>query len=948
MDIEELLSHRPYVRALARSLVKDDARADDLVQQTWLTAMEKPPRHSRSLRAWLGAVVRNLARTQNRSEWRRARYEKNQVPGTALPTPEATLERAAWHKRLVEAVMELDEPYRTTVLLRYFEELDSNEIAQAQGVPAATVRTRLRRGLARLREKLDRETEGGRATWVPALMLLAQPPPAPAPAPAPTSAWMVPAAALVGMLGVGVWWLVQLVENPSDENPRSATVWEAPTTPLGPNEPLTLPDPVIGHQLEVLVLEDGRPAPGAAVVVERTAVHPWRDTPAGPWSRVRREVTQGDGRAWFSGLPDGYVRVAAWKPGRARTVEYAWLPLTISYAVVVDLDEEQPLRLEVVDAERGAAIAGAWIGCSQEPAPDTFRTGPDGVATITGLALGATAQLRIAADGFTERTVRARAGRIELEPADRTVRWPILPPVPPPGPVEFRRDGVSGFGAIEGGSLVAHELPRGTWPEHEAHVAGAVVARVEAERGVEQGPAIRFEVPQLLQVSLADAGPIVGFPLRLQNRESGEPVSEVRTDGRFLRSNEEPVRLAYRERGATRWLPLRDVTTGEVTVRLPEACRIRITGAIPDRLAVYVERERYEPLRRDGSLELELRPHPGRTHARIDLLAHGFVALQRAFDLREPGAYEWAVDFTRAAPLELRVRGRVGELVLADPRSGEVRRRGPWWFRLEPGPDGIIRESMVPPGVHVVRDLVRGVTSAPFEAPARLILDLEAAVPWVKGRVVAHAGLARESTRLEAIPGGLIEVAKDGSFRFPWPGPCELHARLGDANERVLLDRPSEGVRLALTPVAALRVRAPAAVGRLIARGEDGRAIRVESRDGLRFEDLPPGRYDLWFDLPGFVPLERRGIDLVEGDNALAIECDAGATLRVTAPGRIPVTVRVQSLEEPWYVRTGHEVVAGIGPGRFRVTVWDRFTGLQLYRGEIASAGRGEIPLAFD
>ncbi|MHC4847576.1 MAG: sigma factor, partial [Planctomycetota bacterium] len=34
MDIEELLSHRPYVRALARSLVKDQARADDLVQQT--------------------------------------------------------------------------------------------------------------------------------------------------------------------------------------------------------------------------------------------------------------------------------------------------------------------------------------------------------------------------------------------------------------------------------------------------------------------------------------------------------------------------------------------------------------------------------------------------------------------------------------------------------------------------------------------------------------------------------------------------------------------------------------------------------------------------------------------------------------------------------------------------------------------------------------------------
>ena len=113
MDIEKLLSHRPFVRSLARSLVRDDARADDLVQETYLTAMKNPPRHSRSLRAWLGAIVRNLARTQNRSEWRRTKHERIRPTKEAeigvrpLPSPEDTLEKAAWHQRLVQAAMQL-------------------------------------------------------------------------------------------------------------------------------------------------------------------------------------------------------------------------------------------------------------------------------------------------------------------------------------------------------------------------------------------------------------------------------------------------------------------------------------------------------------------------------------------------------------------------------------------------------------------------------------------------------------------------------------------------------------------------------------------------------------------------------------------------------------------------------------------------------------------------
>ena len=63
-----------------------------------------------------------------------------------------------------------------TLLLRYFEDLDSKRIAEMQGVPAATVRTRVKRGLERLRSRLDEKTDGGRRAWMAGLILLAKPP----------------------------------------------------------------------------------------------------------------------------------------------------------------------------------------------------------------------------------------------------------------------------------------------------------------------------------------------------------------------------------------------------------------------------------------------------------------------------------------------------------------------------------------------------------------------------------------------------------------------------------------------------------------------------------------------------------------------------------------------------------------------------------------------------
>jgi RNA polymerase sigma-70 factor (ECF subfamily) len=157
---QQLQTHAKALRALARDLVGEQD-ADDLAQETALQALRAPPARPGPIAAWLAAVARHLASKHRRANVRRARREAAAARVEALPSPADEVATAETFRRLTTAVASLPEPYQSTLLRRYLQEQEPVAIATATATPLATVKSRLQRGLAMLRERLERDSGGG-------------------------------------------------------------------------------------------------------------------------------------------------------------------------------------------------------------------------------------------------------------------------------------------------------------------------------------------------------------------------------------------------------------------------------------------------------------------------------------------------------------------------------------------------------------------------------------------------------------------------------------------------------------------------------------------------------------------------------------------------------------------------------------------------------------------
>jgi RNA polymerase sigma factor (sigma-70 family) len=213
-----LEAHGDWVRRLARSLLTDPASADDVAQDTWEVTLRQGPRHAGALRAWLGRIATNQARNLTRGRARRQAREREvaALAETTAPSPEDLTGAVELQRRLAAVVAELEESQRRVVYLRYFEGLDSPEIAGRLGIAAGTVRWRLKNAINEIRRRLDEGSEAERRRWRALLLPVAAGarPSVPAPLRAAGGRWFGPGVllplaglSLLALLLVGLSWL---------------------------------------------------------------------------------------------------------------------------------------------------------------------------------------------------------------------------------------------------------------------------------------------------------------------------------------------------------------------------------------------------------------------------------------------------------------------------------------------------------------------------------------------------------------------------------------------------------------------------------------------------------------------------------------------------------------------------------------------------------------------
>jgi RNA polymerase sigma factor (sigma-70 family) len=160
---DRLAAEGNALRLLARRLV-GAADSDDLVQEAGVAALAHGD--MRRPGAWLAGAVRQLAAMLRRGRRRRAARELSSAKAEldAGADPAAIAAHAELLRDVAAAVEQLDEPFRTVIVLRFWRGLLPDAIAAALRVPRNTVRSRLQRGLERLRARLDRR-HGDRARW---------------------------------------------------------------------------------------------------------------------------------------------------------------------------------------------------------------------------------------------------------------------------------------------------------------------------------------------------------------------------------------------------------------------------------------------------------------------------------------------------------------------------------------------------------------------------------------------------------------------------------------------------------------------------------------------------------------------------------------------------------------------------------------------------------------
>ncbi len=423
---DQLLAHTDWLLALSRALV-GDAAAADVVQQTYEVALTKPPKREGPVRPWLGGVARNLARMTVRGRTRQARREEAAIDvGATVPTPEELLARAQMQQQVAKLVLELPEPLRATLLLRFFEGLSAAEIARAQGIPESTVRGRIKDALDRVRASLDQQTE--RKRWV----LLLAPLPVVAARDVAASAVLgglvvktqvkvviVLVVALLAVLGTRWlgWWGGGKSEDASGSAVASGTGGSAKPAPIQPTItaskggparqqlPIFDDDPKGTLRIEGQVIdEQDAPVAGAHVAID-----------SHPTIVVESDAS---GNFVFEGLMPRDYRIEA--TGGERYAGPARLRLTDkAEPVTLRMKKAGTVEVIVTEIEGGKPVAGATVEL-RSTLTWTAKTDAKGTAMLRGVG-SVWAPLVVSAPGFANSAIMLSTSGDPAAPAKVTL-----------------------------------------------------------------------------------------------------------------------------------------------------------------------------------------------------------------------------------------------------------------------------------------------------------------------------------------------------------------------------------------------------------------------------------------------------------------------------------------------------------------------------------------------